>query len=809
MGPVWTDAWATPSVSLASAATLRFHRMLGYSTVFLGSMPRVNRHLYARNFSALRLFFLTALFSSLFSSPALGARPQQIRLPSGKGGIAELSSTGPQRRQGDLYIADGDVDIRYGTLRLRADHVEYNNKTSESIARGHVQFDYENQHLEGDEAHYNISTGRGLFRNVHGTVKIERRPNPTLLLSENPLYFEAHEVERLPGDVYLVREAWITICDPEHPKWQFYTSHARIRLDKTVALVNANFRLFRVPLIWLPYATAPAGRKIRQSGFLIPEPGNSSRKGFIFGDAYYWAPAPWFDTTTGVQYLSRRGSEERGEFRARPFENTSIKYTYFGVIDRGLPDDSGVRHPQGGHQQEFEVQSLLPDHWRFVADINELTSLTFRLAFADTYGDAINSEVRSATFLSNNFHGFSLNFAALNDRSFLTITPATSVVLRNTPEARFGSVEQSPWKNLPVYFGFDTFVGAVHRDDTNIDTPAAVQRTEFAPRVTVPIHFGRWLGVTTSAAFRTTRYGASLDSRGLLSETSITRNTGEFTLELRPPTLERFFDRAPSEKNKTRKRYKHTIEPDITYRYVTGVNNFPNFIRFDADSTLTDTNEVEYGFTQRLYGKEGDDTPQELISWRLAQKHFFDPTFGGAIVNGQRNVFETLNSFTPFAFALSPRNSSPIISDFKITPGARYDTEQILEYDPQLSKITVIGSLLKVKPYREFFATIAHFRLQADPILQPLSNQIRVLVGYGSETRKGFNFTTGISYDFTNSALQNQVVQVSYNGGCCGIALGYRRVALGTVRTENQFSAALIIANFGTVGNLRRREKIF
>ncbi len=114
-----------------------------------------------------------------------------------------------------------------------------------------------------------------------------------------------------------------------------------------------------------------------------------------------------------------------------------------------------------------------------------------------------------------------------------------------------------------------------------------------------------------------------------------------------------------------------------------------------------------------------------------------------------------------------------------------------------------------MKPYREFFATIAHFRLQADPILQPLSNQIRVLVGYGSETRKGFNFTTGISYDFTNSALQNQVVQVSYNGGCCGIALGYRRVALGTVRTENQFSAALIIANFGTVGNLRRREKIF
>jgi LPS-assembly protein len=783
--------------------------MLGYSTVFIGSMLRVNRHLYARNFSALRLFFLTALFSSFSSSATLGAPPQQIRLPSGKGGIAELSSTGPQRRQGDLYIADGDVDIHYGDLRLRADHVEYNNKTSESVARGHVRFDYESQHLEGDEAHFNVSTARGLFRNVHGTVKIERRPNPTVLVSENPLYFEAREVERLSGDVYLVREAWITVCDPEHPKWQFYASHALIRVDKTVALVNANFRLFRVPLIWLPYATAPAGRKVRESGFLIPEPGNSSRKGFILGDAYYWAPAPWFDATVGAQYLSRRGSEERGEFRATPFENTSIKYTYFGVIDRGLLDETGVRHPQGGHQQQFEIKSLLPDNWRFVADVNQLSSLTFRLAFADTFGDAINSEVRSAVFLTNNFKGFSLNFAALNDRSFLTISPATSVVLRNIPEARFGSVEQAPWKNLPLYFGFDSFVGAVHREDTSIDTPTAVQRTEFAPRVTLPIHFGPWLGATTSAAFRTTRYGASLDSGGLLSERPVTRDTGEFALELRPPALERFFGRTSLEKTKNRKRYKHTIEPGITYRYVTGVNNFPNFIRFDADSTLTDTNEVEYGVTQRLYRKDGDAAPQEVVSWRLVQKHFFDPTFGGAIVNGQRNVFETLNSFTPFAFAFGPRNSSPLISDFKITPGGLYDTEQILEYDPQLSKITVIGTLLKVKPYKEFFATIAHFRLQADPILQPLSNQIRTLVGYGGETRKGFNFATGISYDITNSALQNQVVQVSYNGGCCGIALGYRRVALGTVRTDNQFSAALIIANFGTFGNLRRQEKIF
>jgi lipopolysaccharide assembly outer membrane protein LptD (OstA) len=246
-----------------------------------------------------------------------------------------------------------------------------------------------------------------------------------------------------------------------------FAPRAKIRLNKSVALVNANFRLYKVPLLWVPYATTPAGQRVRQSGFLLPDIGNSSTKGYVFGDAYYWAPTTWADATLGAQYLSKRGSSQRAELRMRPSENSSFLYTYYGVIDRGLPDANGALQPQGGHQQQLQVQTLLPKGWRFVADYNQLSSLTFRLAFADAYGDAINSEVRSAIFLTNNFSGFSLNFAALNDKNFLTINPQTSVTLRNVPEARFGSVEQAPWRNLPLYFSFDSFIGAVHRDDAD------------------------------------------------------------------------------------------------------------------------------------------------------------------------------------------------------------------------------------------------------------------------------------------------------------------------------------------------------
>jgi LPS-assembly protein len=743
-----------------------------------------------------------AMFCVLWLVPC-AAEAQLVRLPSGKGGIVELEAK-QQRRQGDLFVADGEVDIRYGDLRLRADHVEYNAKTADAAARGHVQFDYRNQHLDGEEAQYNVRSGRGVFRKVRGAVKIERRPNPAILVTENPLSFEAQEVERLSDDEYIIRHASLTVCDPSRPKWRFYAPYARIRLGKNVALVNANFRLFRVPLLWLPYATAPAGRKVRQSGILLPDIGSSSRKGFVLGDAFYWAPTQWMDATLGAQLLSRRGSSQRTEVRAKPWENTSFFYTYYGVIDRGLRDASGVRHPQGGHQQQFEAVALLPNGWRAVADINQLSSLTFRLAFADTFGEAVNSEVRSGVFLTNNSHGFSLNFAALNDKNFLTLQPETSVVLRTAPEARLSSVEQSPWKRLPVYFGFSAFAGVFHRDDQNLDTAAAVQRSEFAPRVTLPLHFGPWLGLTTTAAFRTTRFGASMDTTGALSEQAVVRNTGELTVDVRLPAFEKIFSPHGS-----KTKWKHTVEPGITYRYITGVHNFSRFIRFDQDSTLTNTNEVEYSVTQRLFRKEGDAQPEEFLSWRVLQKRYFDPTFGGAVVPGERNVFQALNSFTPFAFADGPRNASPLMSDLKMTPGGRYDAEQILEYDTQRHKLTAIGTLAKLKPYREFFATVAHFRIQADPALQPFSNQIRAILGYGEINRKGLNAAGGFSYDITRGFLQNQLVQVSYNGGCCGLAFEYRRIALGQVRTENQFRVAFIIANIGTFGNLRRQEKIF
>src|SRR6266850_2747765 len=189
--------------------SIPIYPVLGYPTAFIDCMVRINLHSRARTLSALRSLVSLTLLAT-FPGPLAGA--QQVHLPSSKSGIAELEAR-TQSRRGDVTTADGDVDIRYGDTRLRADHVEYNSKTFEAVATGHVLLDYNNEHLEAEEAHYNVSTGHGLFHNVRGSVKIERRPNPAILISDNPLYFEARDVERFAGDVYLVHRAWITICD--------------------------------------------------------------------------------------------------------------------------------------------------------------------------------------------------------------------------------------------------------------------------------------------------------------------------------------------------------------------------------------------------------------------------------------------------------------------------------------------------------------------------------------------------------------------------------------------------------------------
>ncbi len=267
-----------------------------------------------------------------------------------------------------------------------------------------------------------------------------------------------------------------------------------------------------------------------------------------------------------------------------------------------------------------------------------------------------------------------------------------------------------------------------------------------APRVVVPLRWGPWLGITSSFTARTTSYSSELVGGAVLS-VPLRRTTGEVNIDLRPPTLERVWETSSG-------KWKHTIDPEIEYNYVDGVGQFGRIILFDEDETLTNTNDFVYSVTQRLYRRTANGQVKDFASWKISQAYYFDPTFGGALVPGTRNVFQALDSITPFAFADEPRRFSPINSDLLITPGGIYDAEIRLDYDTVRQRVTTAEALLKIHPTENFNFTLAQFSIDNtavlppnNEVLQPPPSQIRTQIGYGSPNRHGWNAQGGISYD--------------------------------------------------------------
>ncbi len=737
--------------------------------------------------------------------------------PAGPPPISDLVEilADTQQKTGNIYLLRGHVEIRYQGTRVTADEITYDEIRRLVQAHGQVVFERDDDRLEASELRYNLRTGEGAFHGVIGTVGVQPKETDAYLVTSNPFYFEAERVERRPDGSYLVEKGWVTNCDPGRPKWRLRAARAKIWPGNEVRLYQTRFVLGGVPALYLPFAALSIAERPRRTGFLLPSFGSDSLRGTNVGGAFFWAINPHADLTVGAQFFNQGGWTQRAELRALPTERTSVNITYFGAEASKLADtlnsERGVGVNQTGQEARALVMSELPHGWRGVIDATHLSSFRFRVGFAETFNDAVESEVRANAYVTNNPGSWYFNAFFGRYENFFQPDPETSVRFLTLPEVEFGTRPRllPRWKTLPIYFAFDSFAGGKRRDDPFVQTPELVQRYSLYPRVSLPFRLG-YFRFTPTFGLRASRYGARVvedpgapGGRRILNE-PIRRVTEEVDLNLRFPALQRIFERPQH-------RYKHVIEPEATYRYVNGVRAFEEFIRFDEEDILTDTHEIEYSLTQRVFRKErsGDNHVQEVLSWRLSQKYFFDPTFRDALRPDARNVFAALNSITPFAFADGPRRFSPLTSVVRLTPGGRFDTDFRLDYDTSKNKLvnTRLAVAAKISEVLRF--SVAHFVTRNAEVLQPRENQVRFLVSYGSLNRRGFNAAGATTWDVRRDFLPNIVLQTSYNWDCCGVAFSYRRLGLGPLRSQNEFRVAFTIANVGTFGNISRGERLF
>ncbi len=803
----------------------------------------------------------------LLSAPAAQNIPIAQPVPAAPTGVPVTIRAREQEKQGDTYNLRGEVEIDYKDYVVRADHITYHSDTSEIVADGHLQVDGGPDHEQITASHgvMNLDAQTGNFYDVIGSVGLERAGSRNLYTTPNPFLMTGKELIKSGPDSYAMLGGSMTSCRLPKPHWRILAPRIVVD-DGTAKAWNSNFQLLGYPILYLPYVTHAVNTSGRQSGFLLPEIEiGSAIKGTVIGTAYYWAINRSADLTLGLQYYSLRGWQQSAEFRYRGRGNDLVRGTYNGLEDRGIDElviPPGQTTPvlqhldQGGQDTIVVARHDLSPFTRAVLNGEYLSSYSYRQVFAENFSQAISSEVKSWGFVTHEKNGLASSFDLERYQNYASTIPGDEIRILHMPTLQFDALDRRVG-NSPILVGGDASFGLMSRSEPFYRSHN-VGRTDLFPHVSMPWIADGWTFRPT-IGLRETLYSHSQrldpvplipppfppgsnpaglpgqDAVPITQDASLSRKAVEADVQILPPALERDFT-GPFLAKHFDVALRHTIEPEINYRYVAGVNKFNHAPRFDPVDIYSDTNEVEYGLTQRLFlkrlhpkpcakivpgvplpPKDCGEVSREWLSWFVGQKYFADSTFGSAVIPGRRNVFTTTLDFSGIAYVTSPRSVSPIVSRLRANTSANTDLEWDFDYDTKAGRIAASNVFAN---YRRgnFFSSFGDSVLNAvgetplPPSLPPNFvhyNQMQLLLGYGALTKPGLSAAASGGFDFTLNSLEYAAVQATYNFDCCGFTVEYRKFRLGTIRDESQESFSFTLAGVGTAGNLKRAERLF
>ncbi len=713
------------------------------------------------------------------------------KVPEGFALVGAIS----QLQEGDWYRLRGAAQVETSSLLLKADEIDYNRQTGDAEARGSVYM----QHFEGgeelwaDRVEYNVDTETGKFYNVKGTSPVEVEIRRGILPSTNPFHFEGKWAERIK-EKYILHDGFITNCKMPKPWWVLKGPVFDIVPNDRAIAYRTVFWMRWVPMFYAPFFYKSLERLPRRSGFLTPNVGNSSRRGKMIGAGYYWAINRSYDAMYRAQLFTQRGVAHHVDFRGKPNASTDFNAIIYGVNDRGLKVGD-ERRKEGGFLASVQARSDLGRGFHARVEANYLSSFAFRRAFTESFNEVIQAEVHSVGYITKDWSTFGLNLVMQRNENFQSTLPQDTIVIRKLPEVNFTSRDRRLWRNLPLWISWDSSAGLLRRTQLLFQTRQFLERIDVYPRLTTAVRWKDW-SLIPSVAVRGTHYGES-EIEGRIVGRNINRSAREFDATLAPPSLARVFGGT----------IKHVIEPRVAYRYVTGITDFDRYVRFDDTELYSNTNEVEFSITNRIFARRQGGQVEEILSWQLWQKRYFDPTFGGAVKPGQRNTVLSAIDLTPYAFIDGSRHYSPIVSVLRMSPRPNFGLEWRTDYDP-LRHMVVNSGVVADMRIGEYSFGVGHDTVRGVPLLSPTSNQFTGRFRIGNENRRGWNAGFDANYDFKFGVMRFATTQVTYNTDCCGFSLQYRRFSVGT-RNENQYFFAFSVANLGSFGTLKRQDRMF
>ncbi|MBB6145444.1 LPS-assembly protein [Silvibacterium bohemicum] len=789
--------------------------------------------------------------------------------------IEAVTQTSVKTDAGVVYTLLGNVVIHYKDYVISADRATYNQDTGDIVAQGNLRVDGgpDQAHLRASHGTMNPDAHIAHYYDVTGTLGQGRTSqvkavtnfipgvgaiaqSKPQLASSSPFAISGKEFIQTGEQSYHVIQGTMTSCSLPNPDWQliarnFFLQNGVARGKSSVFELKGLPIVHKVPVFYMPYVTHAINGDSRQSGIEIPILGNDTTKGFIFGEEIYFVLGRSADLTVGAQYFSKRGFAPSAIFRLRGRGNDFATFRFQSLLDR-LPGNEN----QGGVDMLFDGRHDFDTETRSVADIEYLSSYAYRQEFEDNYSVAINSEVKSQAFLAHSHQALAESIAFNRYQSFEssagTVTGEQEITILHVPSLTFDGIDQY-LEGTPLMWGVTASGSGLSRTEPGFQTSHVVPRLDVYPHLALPVHFYGWT-FRPVVGLRDTFYGKSQNPGPLgivPTERDATLNRKDFEagLDFRPPALQRDFS-TPWLEHLLGADVRHTLEPDVQYKYVTGINDFDSTLRFDSVDVASNTNELEYSLTQRLFlrhlrphpctGDEAlgpDDTcageTVNWLSWQVAQKYFFDDHFGGAITPRSRNVLDTTLDLTGVAFLARERAYSPVISRLRWQTTSSTNLEWDVDYDTKTGRLDS-SNIFAAYKHGDYTFTFGDAHLHTLPGAEPAStatatpsgtttpaststaaatetnfNQVRLSAIYGNSIKPGLSTGINAGYDFTLDKLQYGGVQANYNWNCCGLSFEVRRYSLGTVPEHTTYLYNFTLANVGSAGSLSWATRVF
>ena len=611
-----------------------------------------------------------ALATALLLGVAAGvvAQPAPVTVPTAGGDVTVLADRLEELGRDNVVIATGNVEITRGRARLTADRVEINRDTGDAVATGRVIFYDGDDRITGDRIDYNVKTGTGVVHQGHASTA--------------PYYrLGGERMERLGDQVYRVRRGFFTTCEDDPPSWSFHFNEATADLEDYLYGTGASFWVKNIPLIpFFPFFAA-AIRRERQTGFMLPIFGSSSRRGFYTEIPFFWAIDDSQDLTVSLNAYELKGLGGRLLYRYKLSENTggSVGGFFIHETDRNGEDRGwgSVRHEWRG-----------PSGWRAVIDANMVSDDNVLRDYSLRLADRSLQRVDQHAFISRRAEQW--NFVG-SVFSYQDLTTERPTELRRLPELRVDRL-RAPVPGLPgVHFDLETSGTYFQRVDGSEGG-----RVDVHPRLSAPVRPFDLFTVTPYLGGRLTGYDHSVVARRLSADL-----IRQVDIVNDDPRLRRLLEAGADVEMPLSRVYDfnrwgvdailHRIEPRVGYAFITGagLNHLPVYT--DRVDRIKEASQITYSVTNRILARTASTPDVEAVRWeavRLLLGHSIDlrsrnHTVGdviGDLIVQAPSIFrfraEARYGMAERELATATTDLSATISRVAAAVGTRYDVEQ-------------------------------------------------------------------------------------------------------------------------------------